>query len=1492
MKKILLLLLIGFSSVVSATTYYVAPTTATPAGKNTNNGTKAAPWATFPYAIGRAYPGDTVYFRGGIYPVSAHIYLNTAYGRSGTRKNPIYYFNYRDEVPIFDGSTHPSTNGQVFGLYVQNVSYIHFRGLIFRNFTQKQNNDQANGFGAIDCNQITFERCVTYNNGGHGFSSYNCDTIYFKNCDSYNNCDALQVGYPGGTADGFTSATDGYRAHGLISYYGCRAWHNSDDGFNDVSDEYVVYDHCWAWNNGILSGDGNGFKPGWMFADVNPVGRRIVNCLSVYNRAIGFHENSFPPQARMNMQVYNNTAYKNGVWGFCSRIGPGSRYLENQNIYRNNVAYANTPTDYSVEYEEYWVHDHNTWDIPIAVTDADFISVDSTGISGQRQPDGSLPNLNFLKLSSTSKLIDKGIGVGLLPAGETPDLGAFQYLAQNSKLVTSITVTGAGGVTTITTNKGTLQLSTTVLPSDATNKAVTWSVANGTGQATISSSGLVTAQGNGTVTARATANDGSGVYGTLVITITNQAVLVTSITVTGAGGATTITTDNGTLQLSAAILPSNATNKTVAWSITSGSTLASINASTGLVTAIDNGTVTVRATANDGSGIYGTFTITISNQVVTVTGITVTGAGGATTITTDNGTLQLSAAILPSNATNKSVTWSITSGSSLASINASTGLVAAIDNGAVTVRATANDGSGVYGTFTITISNQVVLVTGITVTGAGGATTITTDNGTLQLSAAILPSNATNKTITWSITNGSTLASINTSTGLVTAIDNGAVTVRAAANDGSGVYGTLAITISNQVIHVSSITVTGAGGATTIFTDNGTLQLNTAILPSYSSNKTITWSVTNNTGEATITQSGLVTAIAVGTVTARATANDGSGVYGTLVITISNQIIAVTSITVTGAGGATAITTNGGSLQLSAAILPSNATNKAVTWSITSGSSLASINASTGLLNAIDNGSITVRATANDGSGVYGTLVITVSNQIIAVTSITVTGAGGATAITTNGGSLQLSAGILPSNATNNTVTWSVTSGANLASINGSTGLVTAEDNGIVTVRATANDGSGVYGVLTITISNQVFPVTGITVSGAGGATAITINGGSLQLSAAILPLNATNNTVTWSITSGSNLASVNASTGLVTASDNGAVTVRATANDGSGIYGTLVISITNQINENTENDPPVIVVNYKSSSYSGFVSEIDASGSYDTNRDNLTFTWITPNNVPVSSTSSSTIKYLSPVINSSQTVEFTLRISDGKTTQSKVIPVEILPYKPYLEVAEISNIEASSFQIPYYPYNIIDGNIGTMWSSDGDNQWLIIELKRSFSVQHVKLAFQPGQKRESYFDILGSKDKVTWEPILTKVASCAFSGDLQVFEFPPSKTGEEFNYVKLVGRCNSTDTWNYISELKIFGSSHRNSPNYEKLAVKVYPNPAKAFVTVRIDESTLVPEFIQIVDLSGTLVFRSEMNPDVRELTIPIDLKNGVYVLQLGSGKLTLFTQKLIVRR
>ena len=722
--------------------------------------------------------------------------------------------------------------------------------------------------------------------------------------------------------------------------------------------------------------------------------------------------------------------------------------------------------------------------------------------------------------------------------------------------VTGITVTGAGGSSVITTDNGTLQLTAAVTPTNATNQTVTWTIANGTGQATISSTGLVTAVSNGTVTARATTNDGSGIFGTLVITISSQVIPVTGITVTGAGGSSVITTDNGTLQLTAAVTPTNATNQTVTWTIANGTGQATIS-STGLVTAVSNGTVTARATANDGSGLYGTLVITINSQVIPVTGITVTGAGGSSVITTDNGTLQLTAAVTPTNATNQTVTWTIANGTGQATIS-STGLVTAVSNGTVTARATANDGSGLYGTLVITINSQVIPVTGITVTGAGGSSVITTDNGTLQLSAAIAPATATNKTVTWTIANGTGQATIS-STGLVTAVSNGTVTARATANDGSGIFGTLVITISSQVIPVTGITVTGAGGSSVITTDNGTLQLTATIAPTDATNQTVTWTIANGTGQATISATGLITAVSNGTVTARATANDGSGIYETLVITISNQAIQVTRINVASSKGESIIATDNGTLQLSATIAPANATTQAVTWSIINGTGQASIDPR-GLVTAIANGIVTARATANDGSGIFGELAITISNQFVAVTGITVTGQGGATNIDTNDGTLQMIATILPANATDQSVMWSLISGNGHAEIS-SAGLITAKSNGKVTVRALANDGSGLYGEIEIAISNQVVAVSAINIKAPKKPRGIALVNKSLQLQAEVLPVDATDQAVIWSVINCTGQATIS-ETGLLTGLAIGDVTAVATAADGSGVIGELAITI------------------------------------------------------------------------------------------------------------------------------------------------------------------------------------------------------------------------------------------------------------------------------------------------------------------------------------------
>ena len=168
--------------------------------------------------------------------------------------------------------------------------------------------------------------------------------------------------------------------------------------------------------------------------------------------------------------------------------------------------------------------------------------------------------------------------------------GELPVQAQTFVPVTSISVLGAGSVMI----GATLQLSVNVFPSNAANQTVSWSVSPSNSGA-ISSSGLFTAYIAGTVTVTATANDGSGISGSAQVTVNPLFTPVTSISVT----ATSSIMIGATAQMSASISPSNATNQTVSWSV-SPSGAATVNQS-GMLMGYNPGTVTVTATANDGS---------------------------------------------------------------------------------------------------------------------------------------------------------------------------------------------------------------------------------------------------------------------------------------------------------------------------------------------------------------------------------------------------------------------------------------------------------------------------------------------------------------------------------------------------------------------------------------------------------------------------------------------------------------------------------------------------------------------------------------------------------------------------------------------------------------------------------------------------------------------------------------------------------------------------
>jgi uncharacterized repeat protein (TIGR02059 family) len=460
-RECIFLVILTISSAVFAKTYYVAPS----GGSDSYAGTITQPWSTWQKAFNTAQAGDTVYFRGGVWYPSTCVTHDPAsgHGHNGTFSDPVCFFNYPGEIPILDCKNFTSTTN-ANGLDIRNNTYLKFRGLTVRNVKQNVSDQYIAAIQIYQSGNIWLENISSYNNWGHGFQFYSYDTLHVTNCDSYNNADSISVREGiGNRADGFSMGSGPGDADTFKIVYitGCRAWRNSDDGFDIGSTKQYEVSNCWSFLNGYLpEGGGVGFKTTCSYVKI-PSKRRIHHTLSAFN--------SFPAYADQNLldetsgpvvEYYNNTAYK-------CQIGFGSdNNAFNCNtgfglvIYRNNLVYKSRETFYDQTYltachnnppyyPSYTVTDHNTWNFKtehpywyynpaVKVTDDDFaVAPDSTmaiaELTAARQPDGSLPEITFLKLKEGSDLIDAGVDVGLPYSGKAPDMGYSEY---NSGTVT------------------------------------------------------------------------------------------------------------------------------------------------------------------------------------------------------------------------------------------------------------------------------------------------------------------------------------------------------------------------------------------------------------------------------------------------------------------------------------------------------------------------------------------------------------------------------------------------------------------------------------------------------------------------------------------------------------------------------------------------------------------------------------------------------------------------------------------------------------------------------------------------------------------------------------------------------------------------------------------------------------------------------------------------------------------------------------------------
>lgn len=200
--------------------------------------------------------------------------------------------------------------------------------------------------------------------------------------------------------------------------------------------------------------------------------------------------------------------------------------------------------------------------------------------------------------------------------GENCRIKAFTDLKETPPVDPTVKITGITlNRTGVSLVKGkTLQLTATITPENATNRAVNWESSN-TKIATVDSAGKVTAKAAGTVTITCTAQADSGKKATCKVTVTEPkppvkpTVKVTKVTL---NKKTATLSPKETLTLKATVTPTNATNKGVLWK-SSNTKIATVS-STGKVTAKAAGTVTITCTAKDGSGKKATCRITVYNN--------------------------------------------------------------------------------------------------------------------------------------------------------------------------------------------------------------------------------------------------------------------------------------------------------------------------------------------------------------------------------------------------------------------------------------------------------------------------------------------------------------------------------------------------------------------------------------------------------------------------------------------------------------------------------------------------------------------------------------------------------------------------------------------------------------------------------------------------------------------------------------------------------------
>ena len=355
--------------------------------------------------------------------------------KDGTPDNKINYWAYTGETPHFDFSSVAPANQRVVGFWVE-ADYVHLKGIeitgIQVTITTHTESYCIYSWG----NHNIFENISMHDNTGTGLRHRRGGNNLFLNCDAYNNHDDVSQDGKGGNTDGFGCHPNSTGTGNIFK--GCRAWFNSDDGFDCIrSAAEITFDSCWAMYNGYSQsfqdlGDGTGFKiGGYAFDEAsripNPVPVNTVSfCIAVRNKANGFYANH-----HLNGNIWlHNTGYRNAFnFNMVNRESPQSQNINvdgYNHVLKNNLGYlgrsgetAHLDTSQNTVFT-------NSFDMNLTLSSEDFISLDESQLMAPRKADGSLPDIDFMAIDPSSPLMNSGTDIGFPFLGSAPEPGSLE----------------------------------------------------------------------------------------------------------------------------------------------------------------------------------------------------------------------------------------------------------------------------------------------------------------------------------------------------------------------------------------------------------------------------------------------------------------------------------------------------------------------------------------------------------------------------------------------------------------------------------------------------------------------------------------------------------------------------------------------------------------------------------------------------------------------------------------------------------------------------------------------------------------------------------------------------------------------------------------------------------------------------------------------------------------------------------------------------------